>query len=124
MSNELDYLGEFIMKHFRDVALECIEGLCEGRFDSPGHRRFQDELASLSASDKKLVQQTLAYCVDGGLNDFLFHLDKAMRSKKKRIQLLVDGVLCTDLTDGLHKKLHGLDGWKEKFSKFESITAK
>ena len=123
MSKKVDYLGEFIMKHFRDVALECAEGLCEGRFDSPGHRRFQEELAALSGPEKKLVQQTLAYCIDGGLNDFLFHLDKEVRTKK-RIQLLIDGVDCSELSDGLHQELHGPKGWKEAYSKYESITAK
>lgn len=123
MSKEINYLGDFIMKHFRDVALDCAEGLCEGRFDSPGHRRFQEEIAVLSDSEKKLIQQTLAYCIDGGLNDFLFHLDKETRTKK-RIQVLLDGVSCSELSEGLHRELHGPEGWIASYSKHGPITAK
>ena len=123
MNKENDYLGEFTMKHFRDVALECAEGLCEARFDSPGHRKFQEELLALSDSQKKLLQHTLAYCIDGGLNDFLFHLDDETR-KKKRIELLIDGIPCSEFSDGLHRELHGKSGWKETFSKFNAITSK
>lgn len=123
MSKELDYLGDFMMKRFRDVALECAEGLCEGRFDSPGHKRFQDELDGLPPQTKKLLQESLAYCLDGAMNDFLFHLDDECR-KKGRIRLLVDGVEATDATEGLHRELHGDEGWKSRFSTFEAITAK
>jgi hypothetical protein len=123
MSKDLDYLGEFLMKHFRDVALECAEGLCEGRFDSPGHRRFQKELEPLPAETKKLIQESLAYCLDGAMNDFLFHVDAESR-KKKRLQLFVDGVDATKFTEGLHRELHGDDGWMTRFSSFAANTAK
>ena len=123
MSKELDYLGDFLMKHFRDVALECAEGLCEGRFDSPGHRRFQEELEPLPPQTKKLIQESLAYCLDGAMNDFLFHLDAEGR-KGDRIEVLVDGVEVTELTEGLHRDLHGDEGWQNRFSKFDAITAK
>jgi hypothetical protein len=123
MSKEIDYLGKFIMRHFRDVALECAEGLCKGRFDSPGHRKFQEELSALLDAQKMLLQQTLAYCIDGGLNDFLFQLDHEVR-KKKRIQLLVDGVDCAELSDALHREMHGPKGWKQVYSKYDPITAK
>src|SRR6478736_5929215 len=119
MNKDLDYLGEFLMKHLRDVALECAEGLCEGRFDSPGHRRFQEELEPLPAQTKKLIQESLAYCLDGAINDFLFHLDAEGRGKK-RLRLLVDGVESSELTKGLHRELHGGEGWKRRFSNFES----
>lgn len=29
MDNQLDYLGKLLMIRFRDVAFECIDGLCE-----------------------------------------------------------------------------------------------
>jgi hypothetical protein len=75
MSSEIDYFGEFLMKHFRDVALECADGLCDNKYDSPNHRKFQDELQSLSEAQKALLKRTLGYCLDGAMNDFLFHLD-------------------------------------------------
>lgn len=123
MNKKIDYFGEFIIKHFRDVALECVEGLCEEKFDSPGHRAYQKEIASLSDNEKRILKETLAYCIDGGLNDFLFHLDKEGRLKK-RIRVIIDGLESTDLSEGLHKELHGKNGWKNRFSKFDAITAK
>jgi hypothetical protein len=48
MDNQLDYLGKLLMTRFRDVAFECIEGLYENKFDSPGYRDFQDMLSTMS----------------------------------------------------------------------------
>jgi len=75
----------------------------------------------LSESQKDLVKRTVAYCIDGGLNDFLYHLDVEIR-KKKYIQILVDGKDCSTLTEALYRELYGPDGWKEKYSKYEADT--
>ncbi len=82
MENELDHLGKLLMTRLRDVAFECVEGLCENRFDSPGHREFQKLLASMSPDQREIVRDTVQYCVDGALNDFLFYLDKETAQKK------------------------------------------
>ena len=81
MSNEIDILGKLLMSEFRDTAIKCCEGLIEGKFDSPGHREIQSTLASITQEQKELIRKCIVYCVDGGLNDFLFHLDEAIRTK-------------------------------------------
>ncbi len=123
MTKELDFFGELLMKKFRDIALEMIEGLCENRFDSPGHRVFQNDLAKLSDEHRKIVQDTVGYCVDGALNDFLHHFDKELRRKKARMQLTVDQVNLIEQCAGLREQLDGLTGWKRRFSKYAE-TAK
>lgn len=124
MENELDHLGKLLMTRLRDVAFECVEGLCEDRFDSPGHRAFQKLLSSMSPEQREIVRDTVQYCVDGALNDFLFHLDKELRRKKPALRLEAGGICVTEQTANLQKELYGATGWKARFSQFKEITAK
>lgn len=124
MENELDHLGKLLMERLRDVAFECVEGLCENRFDSPGHRAFQKLLASMSPEQREIVRDTVQYCVDSALNDFLFYLDKELRRKKPTLRLEAGGISVTEQSANLQKELYGATGWKAKFSHFREITAK
>ena len=124
MENELDHLGQLLMTRLRDVAFECVEGLCENRFDSPGHRAFQRLLATMTPEQKEIVRDTVQYCVDGAMNDFLFYLDKELRRKKPTLRLEAGGVSVTEQTANLQKELFGPTGWKVRFSQFKEITAK
>lgn len=117
MPRVTDFFGEFLMNHFRDGVLECVNGLCDGKFDSPGHRQFQNELEGFTEDQKDLLKRTVAYCMDGGMNNLLFDLDSELR-KGKRIQILVDGQQISDDSEALHRELWGPSGWIAKFSKY------
>ena len=124
MENELDHLGKLLMTRLRDVAFECVEGLCENQFDSPGHRAFQRLLASMSPEQREIVRDTVQYWVDCALNDFLFHLDKELRRKNPTLRLEAGGICVTEQTANLQKELYGAAGWKARFSHFREITVK
>ena len=118
MNTEIDIFGEFLMENLRDVAIALCNGLADSKFDSPGHREIQSELQSLTPSQKEAFKKAVTYCVDGGINDFLYRLDKESRTTK-RLDIQVNGRSTSELCDGLSKQLHGATGWKARFSKSE-----
>jgi len=116
MSEKADIIGQFVMQNLRDVALDLCDGLCEERFSSPGHKELQIELRQLTEVQKKLVRKCVAYCVDGALNDFIYRLEDVKSTTPISLTVVSrEGIS----TDRLHRKLHGRDGWKERFSKFD-----
>jgi hypothetical protein len=78
----------------------------------------------MSPEQREIVRDTVQYCVDGALNDFLFHLDKELRRKKPTLRLETGGISVTEQTESLQKELYGATGWKARFSHFREITAK
>jgi RNA binding exosome subunit len=117
MSNDLDVFGKFIMENLRDVSIKLCNGLIESKYESPGHKEIQKKLNSFTSEDKKVLMELITYCVDGGINDFLYRLDKQSR-EKGALKLLVNGKEAKDLTESLSKELHGKNGWQKRFSEF------
>tara|TARA_R110001583_G_scaffold174008_1_gene328195 strand:- start:340 stop:597 length:258 start_codon:yes stop_codon:yes gene_type:complete len=83
MSDKMDVLGKLVMEKLRDVSIELCEGLAQSRFDSPGHGDVQKEIESFSPEQKEVLLECITYCIDGGINDFLFNLKNWGRSKIK-----------------------------------------
>ena len=119
MSEELDIFGRLVMEKLRDVSIELCEGLVESRFVSPGHKEIQNDIESLSSEQKETLIRCVTYCIDGGINDFLFNLEKES-SKAKEIEVSVRGKSIVELTDGLSKALYGEAGWQKRLSKYGS----
>lgn len=117
MSTEIDFLGEFLVRNFRNTAIDCIQGLCRGQFDSPGHREYQRRISTFSDEQKEVLQQVVRYCVEGALNDTLYRLDQELNKKKPRIWIEVDGepLMRTGAPSALHSRLWGPTGWLNRY---------
>ncbi|MDA0118053.1 hypothetical protein [Vibrio sp. T11.5] len=113
----MDEFGKLLIEKLRDVSIELCEGLTESRYESPGHKEIQNEIEAWSPEQKALLVKTVTYCIDGGINDFLFNLDKAIR-KSENIALSVGGQNITTSSESLVCKLYGDGGWQKKFSKY------
>ena len=111
----LDLLGKLLMQDLRDTSIEICKGLTEGKFESPNHQAMQHLISHLSNADKDVLIKCVAYCIDGGINDFLYELDKKCREPAD-VQLSVKGQNVAELTPMLHRELYGSNGWKAKFS--------
>jgi hypothetical protein len=117
LSAEIDFLGEFFVRNFRNTAMECVDGLCLEKFQSPGHREYQQLISTLSDEQKELLQKVVRYCVEGALNDTLYQLDLEINKKKPRIQILIDGksLANTGAPPALHSRLWGATGWLNRY---------
>lgn len=118
MSPNIEFFGEFVVKKFLNVANECVQGLCRGIFKSPGHHEYQELIHPLPDEQKRVIEAVTKHCAEGALNDFLYHLDKEMRKKNPRIQLVIDGIpINLEGSKGLHSMLRGQEGWLARYGK-------
>ena len=118
MSQKIEFFGEFVVRNFLNVANECVQGLCRGIFKSPGHREYQELIRPLPDEHKHVIEAVTKYCTEGALNDFLYHLDKEMRKKNPRIQLVVDGEpISLEGSKDLNSMLWGKEGWLARYGK-------
>jgi hypothetical protein len=117
LSAEIDFLGKFFVRNFRNTAMECVQGLCREKFDSPGQREYQKLISTLSDEQKEVLQKVVRYCVEGALNDTLYRLDLELNKKKPRIQIQVDGksLANTGAPPALHSRLWGQTGWLNRY---------
>ncbi|MEP7137629.1 MAG: hypothetical protein ABI904_22115 [Chloroflexota bacterium] len=114
----LDYLGEFLMKNYRDRALSTLEKAFKGDWESKSLQDFQDNLQSLSSEQQEKLFDGFEHIISGALHDLLFNLQEENHFKN-RIKLLVDGYNVVKISDGIHGEQHGKDGWIEKFSEYK-----
>ncbi|RRC97700.1 hypothetical protein EHS89_16090 [Amphritea balenae] len=119
MKNEADVFGKLVMEKLRDVSIELSEGIVESRYESPGHKEIQNEIQSLSTKQKEIFLKCVIYCVDGGINDFVFNLDKELR-QSGGIDMLIDSKNLKDLSPSLSQELYGEGGWQKRHSKYGS----
>ncbi len=117
MNDKVDVLGKLVMEKLRDISIELCEGMTESRYDSPGHKEIQNEIESFTPEQKEILIKCVSYCIDGGINDFLFNLDKESR-KSKKLSISVNGKNISELTDGLNRELYGESGWQKRLSKY------
>lgn len=101
-----DTFGKLVASGLRDVSIAMCEGILEGRFDSPGHREYQTLFAGLTDEAKRDVQRLVAYCIDGGINDFLHALQRET------------DVLPSKAVSNPTNLYFGSGGWVERFSKY------
>lgn len=113
----MDKFGKLVMEKLRDVSIDLCQGLTESRFESPGHEEIQKEIEALSHQQKETLIKCVAYCIDGGINDFLFNLDKASRNSGE-ISITVNGESIIKLTENLTHELYGKEGWQQRFSAY------
>jgi hypothetical protein len=117
MSDNKDIFGKLLMEKLRDVSIELCEGLTESKYDSPGHREIQKQLESFTTEQKEVFKNCVTYCIDGGINDFLYNIDKESR-KSKDLILSIKGKNITESSSQLSHEVHGENGWKKQFSKY------
>ena len=97
MNKKLDIFGSFFIKNFRDISIELAEGLCNNKYKSPGHKAYQKKLDSLTDEQKKILIETVGYCMDSSLNNFLQKLyiedkstDAPLMFEKEKLSELID----------------------------------
>jgi hypothetical protein len=117
MKNNDNIFGKLLIEKLRDVSIESCHGLLEGKYSSPSHKSIQKELEGFSDEQKKVILNLVKYCVDGGMNDFLYNLDEKIR-KDNSITIIENGYNIIEDSPGLNRELHGDKGWILKFSKF------
>lgn len=113
----MDEFGKLLMEKLRDVSIELCEGLTESRYESPGHKEIQKELEGFTPEQKEILIKCVTYCIDGGINDYLFNLDKELR-KSDSLALMVKGESVINKTEGLSRELYGEDGWQQRYSAY------
>lgn len=114
----LDYLGEFLMKYYRDQALLTLDTAFKGGWKVESLQSFQTVIQSLSSDQKEKLFDGFDHIITGALHDLLFGLQEENHFKK-RIHLTVDGYDAVKISDGLHGEQFSEDGWIERFSKYK-----
>ncbi len=112
----LDYLGEFLMTHLRDSALDQFEGVANGHWKAPGLKRLQSEVAEMTDAQRDVLRRCVVNAVDTGIHDFLFKIQEEA-DFEGRVRLAVDGKAAEEISDGLHGEIFTKDGWGARFSK-------
>lgn len=127
----LDMLGQFLMIHLRDSAIECGTNLLLGKEKAVSLQRIQKAFMSFTPEQRLTVEEMLVQCVDRAIHDFLFALvvnadnhkfdeegeeQSEHTPKQGHIQLLVDGKDAVDLAENLHWGPG--EEWIAKYSKF------
>jgi hypothetical protein len=120
---KLDLLGRFVIESLYDRALDYYDRLVYGLWKSAKLIALHEQLTMLNAAQQELVKQCVKDAIDTGVHDFLFRLHEvadvvAADYKGHRIQLLVDGVDATAISDGLQGELYGKEGWIAKYSQY------
>lgn len=114
----LDYLGEFLMKYYRDQTLFILETAFKGDWKVESFQGIQDVLKSLSSEQQEKLFDGFEHIITGALHDLLFALQEENHFKN-RIQLIVDGYDAVKISDGLHGEQFSDDGWVARFSKYK-----
>lgn len=123
MPADIEFLGELLVRSFRNTAVSCVDGLCKEQFDSPNHREYQKMLRGLPAEQKELLQRVVLYCVEGALNDTLHSLDAEINKKRPRLQIFIDGESVTngESPSKLGSRLWGADGWLSRYGEKSDV---
>lgn len=116
MANELDVLGELVMKHLRDEGFDFFDRLEKGEWKSPGLLALQRELGELDAAGRQVARRAARAAMDHAVHEFLFSLHEACEAGN--VEVRINGREVTDLSDGLHGELFTDDGWQSRLSAY------
>ena len=114
----LDKFGQFLIANLRDNAIDFYDKLIAGVYKANKLQRLQDSLMHFSPEEKEFVRKCLVAGIDTAIHDFLLALMENY-SKRKDIEVLVDGENIVPLSKALYKELPTKDGWFARFSKYQ-----
>ena len=114
-NDELDVLGQFLMKHLRDRGISKVEGLLTGHWKAPGLKRLQRDLGALTPEQQDLVRRAVISSLDTALHAFLFAVQE-QTDLDGPIAITVRGENVARMSDGLQGELVTEDGWFARFS--------
>lgn len=114
-TDELDILGQFLMKHLRDRGIGQVEGLLAGRWKAPSLEGLQRELRPLTPEQQDLVRRAVVSSLDTALHGFLFAIQE-QTDLDGPIAITVRGENVAQMSDGLQGEPFGEDGWFARFS--------
>jgi hypothetical protein len=117
MDEDLNKVGELLMRSLRDKAIEHFDGVASGKWKAPALAQLQHDVASLSADQKAVVRRCVMDAIDSGIHDLLFKLEEEGHSGGK-LELQIGGKSIADMSDGLPGEPYGRNGWQAKFSRF------
>jgi len=114
----LDYLGEFLMKNYRDRTLSTLETAFKKSWKSESFQEFQNFLQDLLEKQRDLLFKRFEHLISGALHDILFNLQEENHFNN-RIQLLVDEEDVVKISDGIQGEQYN---WIKKFSKLRMLN--
>ncbi len=114
----IEKFGQFVIKNFRDRAIEQSNMLLEGRLKSPDLQEVQSRIAQLEDNQKELIRETLRDTIDTALHDILFAFQEAY-DLDQGIEVLVDGENVAAVSGMLNGEIFGPENWIEKYSEFK-----
>ncbi len=119
MTALLDKFGEFIVQKLRDKMLHNLEMMMSGNWNAPDLRELQTKVSCITDAQKQTVRELAEELITVGMHDLLFALQEEADSGGA-VRVLVDGNDVSQLSDGLHGKIFGDEGWIVRFSKYPS----
>ena len=113
----LDKFGEFIIKNFRDKALEQHYMLQEGKLRGKSIQELQRVVSNWSDENKATLNQVVIDLLDTALHDLLAALQES-HDLDEGVEILVDGINVAEESGMLNGEPLGDEGWIAKFSKY------
>ena len=118
--SSLEKFGEFIIRAFRDKAIDQHLLMQRGHWKTPAVQELQRAVLALSPAEKELMLKVVVDVVDVALHDILFALQDA-HDRELGIEVLVDGQSVADTSGMLHGEHLGEEGWIAKYSRFPDL---
>lgn len=119
----LEKFGEFLIRNYRDKAIERHLRLQQGFFRTPDLQNLQKRLAALSDDEKKLQIDIIVDLVDTALHDLLFAFQEA-HDLGEGIEIVVNDVnIAAEESQMLQGEPMGEGGWIDHFSRFPDLGA-
>jgi len=117
----VDKFGKFIIENLRDKGIDFAEGLLRKHWKAPSLLEMQNEIANLNEAQKIAFINCVTKTIDGAIHDFLFALQE-QADFDKDMQILVDGQIIVELSDGIHGEAYSDAVWFAKYSRHKSDT--
>lgn len=116
---QAEAFGRILIENLRDRAILHYEQLASGHLKAPSLAAIQNELHSLSPSQRDLIRRCIIMAVDAGLHDFLFSIEEA-HDIDQGLTITANGADIVEQSDGLHGELCSDKGWIAKYSRYPS----
>ena len=112
--NELDLFGKLIAEDLRDSILDRYNDLESSWIASKEAKQLSERLRNLLPNERETVRAVVNDVVVAGIHEFLV----AIQEGRHAVQITVEDVNVSEVSDGLPGEIFSEDGWFAKFSKY------
>ena len=114
----LDKFGEFIIKNFRDKAIEQHYMLQEGKLRGKAIQELQKIVSAWPEENKEILGKVVVDLLDTALHDILFAFQES-HDLEEGIEVIVDGTNIAESSGMLNGEPLGDEGWIARFSHYK-----